>query len=524
MMADDNQLLNNNNGVGGDDVFVYTGGEQEVPRDVIRVRIAENVDTIPARTFQGCEELIEVEGHKKIKKIEEDAFGHCSSLRTLTKMAGVKEIEVCAFLWCHALIELEFDKLEIIGHGAFASCSSMSSINMPSIRRVGGSAFAHCTALTDVVFGQDLERIEEFAFDNCTALRSIAIPLKDNLIIGNHAFKRCENLSRVDILSGGIHETISSLHMESWRDEMEDEMEDEIDSINRTLPNTTEKTAAIQEWITRVLDRMVELHDDNLFKQPDSHLGECPLCCAKTREINLFRQPNESHLGECPICFLPLPLDEGKTLTNSCCCKRICNGCSYANQLREVEQGLTQKCPYCREPLPETEEEYDQNYLKRVKVNDQVAMSRMGLKRYRDGDYEGAFEYFTKAAALGDIIAHYNLSVMYQEAEGVEKDLKKKVYHLEKAAIGGHPAARYNLGNHEYRNGQNNRAMKHWIIAANLGDDGALDMVKQGFMIGLVSKEDYEGALRGHQAAVDATKSTQRDAAEEFYKQRESNH
>ena len=134
-MADDNQLLNNNNAVGGDeDIYfcVHWRGEQEVPRDVKRVRIAENVDTIPASTFEGCEELIEVEGHKKIKKIEGLAFGHCTSLRTLTKMIGVVEIEGCAFLWCHALIELEFDKLEIIGHGAFASCKSLRSINMPS--------------------------------------------------------------------------------------------------------------------------------------------------------------------------------------------------------------------------------------------------------------------------------------------------------------------------------------------------------------------------------------------------------
>ena len=35
--------------VGDDVVFVYTGGEQQVPRDVKRVRIAENVDTILQR-------------------------------------------------------------------------------------------------------------------------------------------------------------------------------------------------------------------------------------------------------------------------------------------------------------------------------------------------------------------------------------------------------------------------------------------------------------------------------------------
>ena len=211
-MADDNQLLNNN-GVGGDDVFVYTGGEQRVPRDVKRVRIAE-IDSIPAMTFNACTQLIEVEGHNKIMKIEYDAFHGCFSLRWLTKMTGVVEIEAMAFLWCYNLSELEFDKLEIIGHGAFASCSSMSSINMPSVRSVDGRAFAHCTALTDVVFGRDLERIEEYAFDNCNALRRIAIPLKDNLIIDNNAFKRCENLSGLILVLGGFTK-LSPLYI--WR-------------------------------------------------------------------------------------------------------------------------------------------------------------------------------------------------------------------------------------------------------------------------------------------------------------------
>jgi hypothetical protein len=56
--------------------------------------------------------------------------------------------------------------------------------------------------------------------------------------------------------------------------------------------------------------------------------------------------------------------------------------------------------------------------------------------------------------------------------------------------------------------------MKHLIIAANQGDDGSLEMLKDAFGEGLVSKEDFAAALRGHQAAVDATKSPQREEAE----------
>jgi TPR repeat protein len=145
----------------------------------------------------------------------------------------------------------------------------------------------------------------------------------------------------------------------------------------------------------------------------------------------------------------------------------------------------------------------------------------MGVRCRNVGDYDGAIKYYTKAAALGDMMAHFNLSHMYADGQGVERDLKKKVYHLEEASIGGHPGARYNLGAHEERAGRIDRAVKHYIIAAKLGLDDALERVKVVFAGGFVSKEDYEAALRGHQAAVDATKSEQREEACAFFEQAE---
>ena len=79
---------------------------------------------------------------------------------------------------------------------------------------------------------------------------------------------------------------------------------------------------------------------------------------------------------------------------------------------------------------------------------------------------------------------------MYSEGDGVEEDTKQKIYHLEQAAIAGHPEARYNLGMHERRKLSMERAMKHFIIAANLGHDEAMKMVKTCYSKRLVSKED----------------------------------
>mmetsp|Transcript_6623 Transcript_6623/g.11110 ORF Transcript_6623/g.11110 Transcript_6623/m.11110 type:complete len:104 (-) Transcript_6623:24-335(-) len=84
---------------------------------------------------------------------------------------------------------------------------------------------------------------------------------------------------------------------------------------------------------------------------------------------------------------------------------------------------------------------------------------------------------------------------------------------MEEAAIGGHSSARYNLACFEERNGRFDRALKHLIIAANMGHDASLESLKKFYRMGLVGKEDFAATLRGHQAAVDATKSPQREAA-----------
>eukprot|EP00984_Skeletonema_dohrnii_P030464 scaffold21978_cov72-Skeletonema_dohrnii-CCMP3373.AAC.3 len=112
--------------------------------------------------------------------------------------------------------------------------------------------------------------------------------------------------------------------------------------------------------------------------------------------------------------------------------------------------------------------ESDKNMMKRVEVNDPDAI---------------------------------RLVLVYRSCIGMEKDEKKGVYYLEEAAIGGHPNARHNLGDVEWNNGRADRAVKHLIIAAKLGNDDSLEV------------DGFAAALRGHKAAVDATKSLQREMA-----------
>jgi TPR repeat protein len=247
------------------------------------------------------------------------------------------------------------------------------------------------------------------------------------------------------------------------------------------------------------------------------HKKACKKRLAELHDKKLFTQPDGSYMGECPLCCLPLSIVMSKSTVMPCCCKIICMGCNYTNQMRENEQGLKQRCAFCRETLPDKEKERIRLIMERVKKNDPVAMTQMGKMNARKEEYGKALGYFAKAAELGGVEAHGSLGNLYYEGLGVEKDMKKALYHMEQAAIGGHTAARGLLAVHELNNGRFERAAKHYIIAANLGCDKSLESTKTLFVQGMINKEDYAAALRGHQAAVDATKSAQREKGEAFF-------
>ncbi|KAK1733522.1 leucine-rich repeat domain-containing protein [Skeletonema marinoi] len=202
-----------------DEVFVYMGGDQEVPQHVRRARLHRSVKNIRAAAFYNRRNLISVEFHDEIEIIEEYAFRGCKSLRGCIKLLGVKIIKQTAFRGCIALTGVEFgDVLETIEEYAFFNCKALTNIKMPSVRTIGWGAFTWCKELSDVECGEDLETIQRGAFIHCRKLKRIALPLRDNMIDGDVVFGNCPKLATVELV-GGIHSTVGSLHMESWRND-----------------------------------------------------------------------------------------------------------------------------------------------------------------------------------------------------------------------------------------------------------------------------------------------------------------
>ena len=238
------------------DIFIYRGGR--APQHITHVLIDNSVNEVEEEAFRDCKHLAQVETHDGVRKIGKWAFFKCESLRQINLKSAV-EIEEMAFYECDNLECVEFgDRLEIIGICAFSGCTSLSHLKVPSITTIGENSFWGCKSLIDIELSERLETIEVRAFRFCERLQRIAIPLKRDLFEFCNIYQYsqldfCEQLATVDLV-GGIHKTVASLHMESWRAEMIAE----INRINQVLPNThaNDKTGIIKRWMDSVIDKI----------------------------------------------------------------------------------------------------------------------------------------------------------------------------------------------------------------------------------------------------------------------------
>ena len=243
------------------------------------------------------------------------------------------------------------------------------------------------------------------------------------------------------------------------------------------------------------------------------HKKACKKRAAELYDEQLFKKPPPPE--ECPICMLP-SLSADQVTFESCCGKYICDGCIYA--MAETGGNNMRLCPFCKTPPAESnEEEVERTEKLMEKGNADAFYMLAGC--YRNGikglpqDEARANELYLKAGELGSPEAYHNLGVLYDNGFAVAIDKKKAKHYYELAAMNGHVKARHNLGCMEEEAGNNQRAMKHFLLPARAGCKESSDAVKEGYMNGYVTKEQYANALREYQKSQDEIKSEARDKA-----------
>ena len=128
-------------------------------------------------------------------------------------------------------------------------------------------------------------------------------------------------------------------------------------------------------------------------------------------------------------------------------------------------------------------------------------------------DVPRAIELWTEAAELGSLEAYYHLGVAYYYGDGVEGDKPKGIHYWQQAAMKGHVESRHGLGFVEFKEGNYDFAVQHWMISAKMGYEMSLNRIKEMFKKGHATKAQYTEALLGYRDAVEEMKSPHREEA-----------
>ena len=95
------------------------------------------------------------------------------------------------------------DGVTTIGDWAFSYCRALTSITIPnSVTTIGDYAFESCSSLTSITIPNSVTTIGDNAFESCSSLTSITIP-NSVTTIGDYAFSYCRALTSV-IISNSV--------------------------------------------------------------------------------------------------------------------------------------------------------------------------------------------------------------------------------------------------------------------------------------------------------------------------------
>lgn len=167
--------------------------------------------------------------------VRSDAFRECRQLREVILNDGLKTIAESAFKQTENLSEISIpDSVKHIGSGCFA-CSGIKSVKLPensAFTSILWETFFGCKNLKTVKLPDSVNVIDDYAFSECTSLRSINLD-KVQVIdssafaktaleyitlsarkIGSGAFAQCENLKKADLSGIGTKKLDSRLFFE----------------------------------------------------------------------------------------------------------------------------------------------------------------------------------------------------------------------------------------------------------------------------------------------------------------------
>ena len=239
-------------------------------------------------------------------------------------------------------------------------------------------------------------------------------------------------------------------------------------------------------------------------------------------EKDLGPLPDVPPREECPICMRALPLVEGQHSYETCCGKKICSGCDFQHQRKSGERPT---CAFCREPIPDSDEEILARTRKRIELKDPHAMRNMASYhgygwRGLPKDRAKCIDLLRQCDELGCPVAQFQLAQFYHNGTmGLEQNEEEALKYWKKAAEGGHVQARNNLACTEERRGDDVAAMRHWRLSAAGGGKLSMENLIICFEIGLLHHADLTETLQAFYRSRSELKSEDRDQYIKYLKE-----
>lgn len=157
--------------------------------------------TMPSGSVLIPDSVVYEEKQYMVREISSWAFKGCDAITSIHLPGCLRNIGFSAFAYCNGLVSIELPpSVTYIGGCAFYGCRNLEQVALPSrVKDIKEYTFADCTSLRTLDLPTSLKYISKSAFDG-SGLESVTIPATV-LFIGDHAFRNCPNLSRVEVLA-----------------------------------------------------------------------------------------------------------------------------------------------------------------------------------------------------------------------------------------------------------------------------------------------------------------------------------
>ena len=155
---------------------------------------------------------------ESVEKIPSNLFCNCESLTSVTIGSNVTSIGDNAFLGCKGLVEINYNaRAAECTEDSFGSGDGLKVTFGDSVERIPDYIFQDCPGLTSVTIGSSATTIGHYAFNRCTGLTSIKIP-ESMTNIGYMAFSGCTGLA--DVYYGGSERQWNAITIDDGNDRL----------------------------------------------------------------------------------------------------------------------------------------------------------------------------------------------------------------------------------------------------------------------------------------------------------------